>query len=199
MDNKSVASGFTSSALTKFDYLVTDYGFYVAATDATIVRFVSTGVFVKVYNWQVSSELGVDVGLLTDGSAYGIEYDLGELVHLRGPWEYNHYRGWSGSIDLAIDHGLSYLADELRRCGAEALRGDLGVFDQLAAQRERNVEAFGRYMNAMQSRSGAEEAWSRRDYAGVVRFYDNMQQDLSPAERKKLEYSRKKWMSAKQR
>ena len=77
MGNKSVASGYTNSALARFAYLVTDYGFHVATTDATIVRFVSPKVFVNVYHGRMSLELGVEVGLLTDGSAYGTDYRLG--------------------------------------------------------------------------------------------------------------------------
>jgi hypothetical protein len=79
------------------------------------------------------------------------------------------------------------------------LRGDLGVFDQLAAQRERNTEEYWRSVRVNQTRSVAEKAWNLRDYAGAAYHYEQMLEDLTAVEKKKLEYSRKKWMSAKQR
>lgn len=191
MQNAERASlRFVESAKDAFAFLTTDYGFFIVTTDVTFVRYESTHVFVNVYHGRSSYELGVEVGSLDEH--FEPAFQLIELVLLHGEAALQRFRVYQTNNADLVRRGLMLLAESLRENGKDALRGDPLIYDTLRKERKRAEQRFALDLHVRQTRPRAEAAWKARDFATAAYFYGQIEEDLSPAEIKKLHYARKK-------
>src|SRR5262245_56371958 len=78
--------GFARAAEEAFRFL-SDHGFRLQGSDVTILRYVSEGVFLNVYQGRSSYELGVEVGPLQSGDRAVQGYSIESFVRLMNPLE----------------------------------------------------------------------------------------------------------------
>ena len=63
-------------------------------------------------------------------------------------------------------------------------------FAQVAKLREKESDAYALAGSLRSARARSEAAWLKRDYRAVVKSLEPLEQHLSPAEKKRLDYSR---------
>jgi hypothetical protein len=201
--------GFPEAAADAFDFLRADHGFRRTLVSDTAVRYESDRVFVNVFHDRPSLELGVDIGLIDDESRVeGLiraaesqavigrptgeyQFTLDEVVQLsragsQGGDSYSLFAGTREQVASQVPR----LALGLKRHGAHLLRGESAEFERLAARRSEAAHAFTRGVELAQLRERVERAWRDGDLPSVARLLQEIGDEMTPAERKKLEYAR---------
>ena len=182
--------GFAESVKNAFSFLAENFGFRERVAAATLVRYESDKMFLNVYHGRQSYELGVEVGCLHDAEAY--RYRLPEVLgaFLGGVRHQNAY------YFQASDRG------SVRRCAEAAaslveqhygavLEGDPLALKRLEAFTSGRNDEYTREVVQRPTRDSAERAWQGKDYSTVVELYGSIRSDLTPVERKRLEYAEK--------
>lgn len=182
--------GFSGAAEAAFHFL-SNYGFRLHSSDVTILRYVSERVFLNVYHGRSSYELGVEVGLLQarDGSNRG--YPLGAFVGLTDSEAAASLRYFMATTPEEMRVGLERLAAQVKQYVQRALVGDETVFGELRQQQEERSKKYAAEVLADQVRPKAEEAFRARDYERVAELLSRIEDQLTPVERRKLEYARR--------
>jgi hypothetical protein len=187
---------FLRCARHEFHFLVVEFGFKEQSlprhrdTNQFQVRYRNSTTLVEVegINWGygVNVLLGPRRKLIFRSEA---TFPLWPIVKLRRPDLYDA---------LNIGDQLAQLtawATALRQCAEEVLRGDFSIRAQVkslteqAALRERSELAEWRYRADMEK---ANEAFRSKDYGRVVAILMQHEDRLTPAQRSKLEYTKKK-------
>lgn len=175
-----------------FASLITEFGFHVASSEVTIVRYHSTMVFVNIYHGRMSYELRLEIGRLGEPGEVKNPFHMSDLISVEDEERGRRYRAYqTNQVDL-VPRGLALMAADLRRYGGRALRGDPLFYLQLWAARGHAARRFGREMTVSQTRQQAETAWREKDYPKVASLYDEISDHLSPAERMGRDYARRK-------
>ncbi|MCL4684857.1 hypothetical protein KJ059_08905 [Myxococcota bacterium] len=143
----------------------------------------------NVYHGRQSYEIGVEVGLLADGSGYkfGLSDVLAAVV---------------GSSHCCRTYFQASNAEVMQKCAAEiaalideyygpVLAGDRETWERIAAVAEERNTAYTREVVQQPIREAASEAWARGDYEKVRELYESIRQDLSTVEKKRLAYAEK--------
>src|SRR5262249_24952063 len=112
-------------------------------------------------------------------------------MRVADPAAARRYRRFAATSRDALGRGLRKLAQETRGYGSRALRNDPGFYDQLSAVREAAAREFGQQMRGRVARSAADTAWHAGDWYRVSEAYSQIENDLSPAERQRLQYARR--------
>jgi hypothetical protein len=81
------------------------------------------------------------------------------------------------------------IAGLLREYGKSVLTGEPTAFERLAEISRLHNEAYTKEVVQKPIRKAAEEAWRDHDYLTVRNLYGSIEADLTPSERKKLEYA----------
>ena len=201
--------GFSEAVTAAFDFLVSEHGFERTQTTETSVQYKSPHVFVEVYHDRPSLELGVEVARLDDSSRLDnllraaespvtigrpqgeYQFSLDEVARLVGtPLKGDSYAPFADDR-LSVTRQVSRLAEGFKVHMLALLSGDREAFERLATKRSETAQKFTRDMVLSQLREQAERAWKKRDLLGAQRLFEEMESDLTPAERKKLDYARK--------
>jgi hypothetical protein len=189
-----------SSGREKLDFATTveeafcflgDYGFRLRSSESTILRYASERVFVNVYHGRSSYELGIEVGPLQIGGAHGQGYPLGAFVRLADPNEAARLRYFMATTQHEVRIGVERLAHQVKHYVRRALVGDQVVFTDLARQQEELSQRYAAEVLAGQMRPLAEEAFRVREYERVIEVLSKIEGELTPAEKRKLEYARR--------
>ena len=180
---------FSKAARAAFGFLVTECGFRLLDREATIVRYGREQVFLRVYHGRSSYELGVEAGLV-GSSAPG--YSLEEFMRLSNPEEAARLRVWTATTPQELRVGLGQLAAQVEHYVLPALAGNPEVFGELLRQRQAWSKAYAAEVLARQIRPRAEQAFRERDYARVVELLSEVEGELTPAEKQKLDYARRR-------
>ena len=134
---------FRARAAAEFEFLLTEFGCreepVPRGKNEFSVRYVNatTRIIVEGINWGANARVAL-------GSAGPLErfedFDLLDIVSVRCPDQA------PGEVEMARGqlHQLKILADVLRRCGLETLRGDFSVAPQIHELRRRRVEDWNR-------------------------------------------------------
>jgi hypothetical protein len=187
---------FLRCARHEFHFLVVEFGFKEQSLprhrdkNQFQVRYRNSTTLVEVegINWGygVNVLLGPRRKLIFRSEA---TFPLWPIVKLRRPDLYDA---------LNIGDQLAQLtawATALRQCAEEVLRGDFSIraevksLTEQAALRERSELAEWRYRADMEK---ANEAFRSKDYGRVVAILMQHEDRLTPAQRSKLEYTKKK-------
>lgn len=194
---------FEEAVISAFAFLTTPaYGFKCAASDVTLVRYESADVFVNIYHGRSSYELGCEIGLRVgrDGTAlgHGAEeehpeegFTIWEIARLAGAAGIDDRTFLQASTAERVEQLVSQLAQLVRTHAVSALRGDPTYY---ASLRQARTNWFENYMidsRLERARADVARAWQGKNYAEVVRLFEPLGDELTPAESKKLEYARR--------
>lgn len=179
---------FTDIARKAFSFLE-GAGFRLARIEASRLQYESTS-SVVVIHWDVrSGELEAFVGLRSSAGQPLDVYSLTDVLGMKAILDRKM------PLQVADENRLQpfvdQLADNLRLHAQPALEGNRMFFRRLETYRHAIAEALTRGLQLQQVRSGVEQAWQHRDFKRVVELYESVENDLSEAEKGKLEYARR--------
>lgn len=121
------------------------------------------------------------------------ELSIGDLLRLLGDPRWETYRSPIGHGMEAVRSALEAESALLREHGEAFLRGKAGVLlSGLNDARERWVHAWEVEQSLLYARPRAAEAFRRRDYDTVVELFAPLEDHLTPAESKKLQFAKRK-------
>jgi hypothetical protein len=185
--------GFTSEVLSSFHFLVEDYSFKSVKTDITFVRYESESIFINIYHGRKSYELGVEIGKLEkDPSVQEFGYTIGEIMDFVGVRKDLKFTFFQSSNKDQIKILVRKLAEYVKIYAGPILNGDLKILEKVQILQKEKSDAYIKEMNLRHIREMADAAWKQKDYVKFVGLYSSVEDDLTPAEAKKLEYARKK-------
>jgi hypothetical protein len=158
--------------------------------DTTIVRYASTRVFLNVYHGRSSYELGVEIGL-GDATQGQSGHGMSELIRLVDKDEGHRFRNTTATTPEEVRDGVQKLAEQTKRYGHLALKGDASVFAALDMQRRQWAEEYAAEVTYRQILPEAQEAFRKHEYVRAAQLYERIQNNLGPVDLKKLAYARK--------
>ena len=179
---------FQEMALELFRWLE-DYGYCLAGENSTIVRYEGPLGHVNVYHGRSSHEIGVEVG--PPGEQIS-SYSMSELIRLKDGEEAKYYIDPTVTSPQFIKSFISAQAQRLQVYGKRIFTGDNKVWHDLKQQRQKWSEEYAMDILLSQVRPEAEKSFRNNDFKRVVELLSRVEQRLTPAERKKLEYARRK-------
>ncbi|MEQ8766971.1 MAG: hypothetical protein RL885_23860 [Planctomycetota bacterium] len=179
---------FPESCQEAFRYL-SDWSFRVVRSEDTLVRFESDRVFIQVFHGRTSFEIGLEVGLLRNASR--LDHDLSAVIELTDPDAAQRGQPGFASQPTRVATLLTEPAELFRQYGRTVAQGDAEVFRRLETIGMKRSESLA--LRSMVAR--ALEAFRKGDWRTVAEELSSIESVLSPAERKKLEYARRKLTS----
>jgi hypothetical protein len=183
--------GFTEAVLSAFDFLTSRYGFVIKRIEPTFVRYESANVFVNIYHGRASYELGVEVGRLADDlSKEESAFSLADILDLTKAHDKTGHTILQASTPETVDKFVPMLAALVSKYAAPILRGDSDVFARLTDVQSRKSDQLLKKWELEDIRKEAEDAWHQRNYAKVAELFESIQEELTPAEAKKLDYAK---------
>jgi hypothetical protein len=180
---------FAKAAEEAFHFLL-DQGFRLVSAETTIVRYSSERIFVNVYHGRSSYELGIDVGLVGSEMEHG--YPLEAFVRLSDPEHAPRIRNFMATTSNEVRVGLRQLAEHVKRYVVPALPGGQNVFAELQRQAQEWRNSYAMEVLAGQIRPKAEAAFREHDYVRFVEHLSKIESVLTPVEKQKLSYARRK-------
>jgi hypothetical protein len=175
-----------------FDDLARQYEMNCLPSTDREVRYENDNVFMIInFDNGRSYELGVEVGRKKLAQPER-PFSLAEILRLRDVTE-------AASIDGIMISDMNQLAVTLTRLArltsqyaADFLMGSELSFAQVAKLRKRESEAYVLKGALREAINKSETAWAEQDYQTVIESLEPLEQHLSPAERKRLNYSRRR-------
>ncbi len=189
-----MASEFIRLVQDKFLFLTSKYGFRCKSSTSDFVRYESDKVFVVVHFDSIRSyEIGVEVGQL-EALYNGQErpFNLGEILRLEGVAEKENYTIFQADTSAALESGLSRLALLLSSYAVDYLQNDRFSFKRLSDFREKECNQYELETRLVHIRKEVRKAWENKDYVKVVELYKPVENAITAAEKKKLDFARKK-------
>jgi len=181
---------FASEARRHFDSVAQQFGMSCAVSNEREVRYENDGVFLVVnFDNGRSYELGVDIGRKKSTQPER-PFSLTEVLRLRSVADAASIDGIMISDATRLGDALARLAALTLRHASDFLMGSDFSFAQVAKLREKESDAYALAGSLRSARAKSEAAWSKRDYRAVVNSLEPLEKHLSPAEKKRLDYSR---------
>ncbi len=118
-------------------------------------------------------------------------YDLALILDLKAPHEAKALGGFQTSNPEFIPEAVKTLAYSTQTYATEALKGEKNIFRELADLEEINTQACAARQKLWYARRGAEKAWESKKYADLIKAFKPLENELTPAEKKKLQYAQK--------
>lgn len=174
-----------------FRFLETDFDFRITGVKSNFnyssVRYESKKVYVAAYYFPSRYECDVSVGLLSDENQ---NYTIGELLTLIKDINLSPIYTFGNLTQTEItEKNVSWFALILQKYGAEYLKGNPAAFEKLEESREKASKDYTQKIMNKHIRQKAEVAWKQKDYDAVIKSYKSIEEFLSLAEKKKLEYA----------
>jgi len=197
-------SSFSAQTVAAFQFLVSDCGFGIPSfrgpnirvppmvgDDFEEVRFESDKVFVSISRCPSRLEWAVEIGLLRHPPDEEKGFSVAELTVLDAPEHDVH--GWTSMWpDTLLPKALAERAQALKEYGRSALVGDAAIFESLATARSKRLREHWAAQRLADAARKAADAFRRKNWAEVVSLLAPLGAKLSPAQRKKLDYARKR-------
>ena len=180
-----------------FDFLAEDYGFELsnierAGNGYIALKYLSEKVFVNLYYGSPGFELDFYIGRV------GIEdkpdkegFTSNDLTCLSDDLRWVDYKLYSAYSYENLVKCLPKLADLLKVCGVDCLKGDPSSYEKILFEKKRSINQWGKEQELKQAKKAASEAWKNKDYNKFVEVFDPVANELSASEKKKLDYARK--------
>jgi hypothetical protein len=172
-----------------FNFLDSKHGFAVRSSQpvatSSVISYESDKVYVNVYFGPPEYQVDFAFGRrgIEDGKD-GHSFHVGDLLQLDAckswAWKSN-----SGDSLVVTVHEYARL---LEFCGSAVLLGDPAVFGEMKSRRDAAVAAWRENEETTRLKSAADDAWARKDYESVAKFYRRIVSNLTQSELKKLEY-----------
>ena len=183
--------GFKEAVLSSFGFLHSR-GFRSVAEEITMVRYESQNVYVNIYHGRGSFEIGAEVGRISGGDCYGLDY----IVSWAGKeaWDAEGFgRGtlFQVSTKQGVQNTVPKVAKILEKYGGPFLSGDPAFYENLQRVNEESSLAFEKEQMVTRIRKEANTAWTAKDFARVVELFQPIRDNLTEIDRKKLVYAEK--------
>lgn len=184
---------FSAEARRQFDPVAQRSDLVCVDSTERTVRYENEIVFLIVnLDNDRSYELGVEIGK-RDARFPGPPFSLAEVLRLRGVEDTISVNALIVSDETRLRTGLARLADLTARYASDLLMGSDFSFMQVAKLRDIESAELWLASQLRFARSTSETAWAMRDYQGVIKALEPVELHLSPAEKKRLDYSRKQF------
>jgi hypothetical protein len=182
---------FSTEARHQFDPVAQKFGLVCVASTEWGLRYENDKVFLTVnFDSARSYELGVEIG--KKNTKYpGPPFSLAEVLRLRDVQDAEFVSGLMISDETRLPDVLSRLAKLTVSYASDFLMGNDFSFAQVEKMRNKESAEFELVSRLRYAKSTVDVAWSEKDYEAIVRVLEPLEQHLSPAEKKRLEYSRK--------
>jgi hypothetical protein len=185
-----MAIPFMNEAKLQFDPVAQRFGLSCTSSTEWGVRYENEAVFLVVhFDNGRSYELGVELGK-NNLAKKERPFSLAEVLRLRGVADANSATGSMISDVARLRDALIRLASLTERHASDFLAGNELSFAQVARLRDRESDAYVLERNLRLARAKSETAWASGNYQGVVEALAPLEQHLSPAEKKRLDYSK---------
>ncbi|MFH1870119.1 MAG: hypothetical protein ABIG36_05800 [Pseudomonadota bacterium] len=186
-----MAVPFASEVRRHFDAVAQQFGLSCVVSTEREVRYENDDVFLIVnFDNGRSYELGIEVGRRRPTKPER-PFSLAEVLRLRGVADATAIDGIMVSDAARLHDALVRLAALTLQHASDFLMGNDFSFAQVAKLRERESDAYALERDLRVARAKSEAAWTSRDYQAVVKALEPLEQYLSPAEKKRLDYSRR--------
>jgi hypothetical protein len=182
---------FCTEARHHFDPVAQRFGLLCVAYGEHNVRYENDKVFLDVkFDNRRSYELGLEIGKRhTIDPSPG--YSLAEILRLRGVPD----AAFVSALMIRDESRLPGILARLVRLtldhAADFLMGNGFAFAQVKKFRNRESAEFELAAKLSHARLAVNTAWTAKNYKAVVKAFAPLEPFLSPAEKKRLEYSRK--------
>lgn len=182
---------FSVEAQRQFDPIAQQFGLVRVASTEWGLRYENDKIFLTVnFDNARSYELGVEIG--KRNTKYpGPPFSLAEILRLRDVQDAAFVSGLMISNETRLPGVLSRLAQLTISYASDFLVGNDFSFAQIEQMRNKESAEFELASKLRHAKSIVDIAWSTRDYPEIIRALEPLEQHLSVAEKKKLEYSRK--------
>lgn len=181
---------FVEAVLKNFDYLQEDFGLRVIASRQYSVIFENPVVRVGIaWDKTRSYEFRVSVSTLKGGLS---EFCLDEIVGCRGNSRSMRNRSFMACRDSDVIWCIEKMSEQLREFARDLLRGSAEGFSEMQCLRKKQAAEWQREEQERLARLKADVAWGAKDFVGVVSAYQSIESILSPAEKMKLAYARRR-------
>ncbi len=178
---------FTKQVLARFAFLK-KHGFAVAEIiEPTFVRYESPTAFVNIFHGRGSYEIGAQVGQRKDN----LEFSIIDLVRFLKPEDFFASHLFAATTTELVQKGVSELAMRFELYEIPALIEDAGFLTRLQDATAKWSEQYSKEIRLAHIRPKAEAAFKRRDFDQVISLYEQVSEDLTNTELRKLEYARK--------
>jgi hypothetical protein len=187
------ALGFTKLARAEFSFLSQPpFSMVLVSQEPLALRFEGNGIALIVFQDRQSYELGIALWRPVAASEVDRPYTISDLIRVTDTVAAKRYRRFAATTTDALQHGLAKLAADLRKFGSRVLQNDPASYRRLSEAREGAVREFGRDQSVRVARIAGESAWLARDWYKVAEAYGAVADSLTPAERERLAYARRK-------
>lgn len=172
-----------------FLFLEQRYNFRCIQEEITFVRYKRSDIHIDVYHGRGSFEAGVEFGQISAGESYSLEM----LVTLLDEGVAKDFWPRFSRTPEKLDQTLQNAAHGLLKYGISILEGNYNdIFDKLDELGEKRITEFNLKSNINHYRPRGYEAFKAGDYAKAVEFYSQIEEALTPVEKKKLELAKKR-------
>ncbi|HET9743818.1 MAG TPA: hypothetical protein VFQ00_13800 [Terriglobales bacterium] len=180
--------GFKEAVLSSFRFLG-DFGLRAVDEQVTFVRYESPKVFVNVYHGRASYELGVEIGRLEEPTKKLTIFSIVRWAGAEKAEGFGQHVIFQVSSAEGVQEFVPKLGALVKKYAAPLLRGDESAYDSAFEFQARQYADEVKQMNLAVLRSKAAAAWRSKDYAQIVELYDQVRDDLTVVESKKLAYA----------
>jgi len=182
------SSIFQAEAERAFQFLC-DAGFTITDRAANALHYENARSFVTI-SWDPrSGELNLYVGIGRDTGEPNDRFTLTDLLAMEKADLPEASRPFQVADEGALRGCIERLANDLRLYGQPVMTADPMYFRCLRTFRTKQSRIYMRDMELRRVRAEAETAWRKRDFPAAARLFNSMMDDLTDAERAKLEYS----------
>lgn len=181
---------FEKEVLKYFCFLEKEYDFKVTKIYKNyftkIIRYESSKVFVNILYGPPENEVSISFGRIgIDDKSDAYCFGQGDLITLDACSKWK----WESDYPNRITGSIAEFSRLLRECGSACLNSDPVVFNRMKEKRDITVSAWHRQEHASNLRKKINSAWHQKDYRAVVSLYDEIKDQLTDLEKKKLVYA----------
>lgn len=179
--------GFAEAVVQYIATLLTPRGFTCTEQTLYSVKFQSPNVTFAVFHDPVSYEIDL---VYARQAAPSERYDLRNMLDaLLGPGHEKQAYFQASEPDHVVA-SVKTIAGLLQRYGETVLDGDPTVYQRIGDLARQHNEVYTKQVVQRPIRKADEDAWQKHDYAKVRDLYDSIEADLTPSEKKRLNYAK---------
>jgi hypothetical protein len=179
--------GFAEAVSKHLGPELTIHGFVCREATPNVARFESPAVLLAITHETFSYELEATFVRKADPSR---QYTLRDMLAAFGP-SHEEFHGFQAASPTNVGATVRIIADFLKRYGQRILAGDALAYEEMSKAAELRAETVTKHYAQDPIRNDADRAWHRHDYARVRDLYASIESDLTPLEKRRLEYARK--------